>query len=272
MQRPCHSCRPQAPPQVLWRSLPPNTKLRNLEEKPFAIVSGSMVHIPGVRNKTSDALLYPFQHFAADFFHHQGNTYLVLVDKYTNWPVVTPSREGASGLVQTLRETISTFGIPDTLTSDGSPEFSSHTTTRFLVNWGVHHRTASAYHPHANCRAKVAVKTIKRLLAGNTGPGGALTDRFHKALLQAPTRKLECLPQPAYLDDPCAISSLESPTDTIRTQNGPTALTYENELCPNDPCQTVTAGTNIPRDSPPSSAGTLSWYKTRQVATPTNGI
>lgn len=28
------------------------------------------------------------------------------------------------------------------------------------------------------------MKTIKRLLAGNTGPGGALTDRFHKALLQ----------------------------------------------------------------------------------------
>ncbi len=135
-------------------------------------------------NTPNDAISHPFQHIAADFFHHQGNTYLVLVDSYTNWPVVTPSREGASGLVQTLRETFSTFGIPDTLTSDGSPEFSSHTTRRFLVDWGVHHRTASAYRPHANCRAEVAVKTIKRLLAGNTGPGGALTDQFHKALLQ----------------------------------------------------------------------------------------
>ena len=28
------------------------------------------------------------------------------------------------------------------------------------------------------------MKTIKRLLAGSTGPGGALTDRFHKAILQ----------------------------------------------------------------------------------------
>ena len=139
---------------------------------------------PVMPSVTPEEPLYPFQHIAADFFHHHGNTYLVLVDRYTNWPVVTPSRDGASGLVQTLRETFSTFGIPDTLTSDGGPEFSSHTTRRFLVDWGVHHRTASAYHPHANCRAEVAVKTIKRLLAGNTGPGGALTDRFHKALLQ----------------------------------------------------------------------------------------
>lgn len=44
--------------------------------------------------------------------------------------------------------------------------------------------TSSAYHPHANCRAEVAVKTTKRLIAGNTGPGGTLQNGFHKALLQ----------------------------------------------------------------------------------------
>lgn len=139
---------------------------------------------PAMPSITPEEPLYPFQHVAADFFHHQGITYLVIVDRYTNWPVVTPSREGATGLIQTLRETFSTFGIPDTLTSDGGPEFASHTTRLFLSNWGVHHRTASAYHPHANCRAEVAVKTMKRLIAGNTGPGGTLTDKFHKALLQ----------------------------------------------------------------------------------------
>ena len=71
-----------------------------------------------------------------------------------------------------------------TLTSDGGPEFASHTTRAFLANWGVHHRISSAYHPHANCRAEVTVKTMTRLIAGNTGPGGTLSDKFHKALLQ----------------------------------------------------------------------------------------
>ena len=125
--------------------------------------------------------LYPFQHICADFFHHQGVTYLVVVDRFSNWPVVTTSRDGATGLTQTLRET---FGIPDSLTSDGGPEFTSHTTRSFLTNWGIYHRMSSAYHPHANCWAEVAVKSMKRVIAGNTGPSGALSDVFHKALLQ----------------------------------------------------------------------------------------
>ena len=99
-------------------------------------------------------------------------------------PIVSPSRDGAQGLIASLRDTFSTFGIPDTLTSDGGPEFASHDTRAFLKTWGVHHRISSAYHPHANCRAEVAVKTMKRLIACNTGPGGSLSDRFHKALLQ----------------------------------------------------------------------------------------
>lgn len=85
------------------------------------------------------------------------------------------------GLITVLRDTFATYGIPDTLTSDGSPEFSSHLTRSFLKNWDVHHRISSAYHPH---RAEVGVKTIKRLISGNTGTKGDLeVNQFHKALL-----------------------------------------------------------------------------------------
>ena len=127
---------------------------------------------------------YPFQHICADYFHHEGSAYLVLVDRYSGWPIVTPACNGATGLATTLRDTFATFGIPDTLTSDGGPEFAAHSTREFLSAWGVHHRIATAYNPHANCRAEVAVKTIKRLITGNTGPGGTLLNSFHKALLQ----------------------------------------------------------------------------------------
>ena len=149
-----------------------------------AVCNGNAPSQPAMPSITPLEPLYPFQHICADFFHHQGVTYLVLVDRFSNWPVVTTSIDGATGLTQTLRETFATFGIPDSLTSDGGPEFASHTTRTFLTNWGVHHRMSSAYHPHANCRAEVAVKSMKRLIAGNTGPNGALSDAFHKALLQ----------------------------------------------------------------------------------------
>ena len=72
---------------------------------------------------------YPFQCICADYFHHMGRNYLVVVDRYSNWPIVSQATDGAKGLVSILRETFATYGIPDELTSDGGPEFTSTTTS-----------------------------------------------------------------------------------------------------------------------------------------------
>ena len=46
---------------------------------------------------------YPFQCICADYFHHQGHTYLVIVDRYSNWPIVERSQDGAQGLTKALK-------------------------------------------------------------------------------------------------------------------------------------------------------------------------
>ena len=128
---------------------------------------------------------YPFQYICADFFHHTGHNYLVIVDRYSNWPIVERARDGAEGLIASLRRTFVTYGIAEEISSDGGPEFTAYATRRFLSDWGVHHRQSSVAFPHSNCRAEVAVKTVKRLLMDNTGPDGNLdTDTFQRAMLQ----------------------------------------------------------------------------------------
>ena len=127
---------------------------------------------------------YPFQRIASDYFQHGNNDYVVMVDRYSGWPMVYKSESGAKGLVKRLRETFVTFGVPEEITSDGGPEFTAGVTQQFLDSWKVHHRRTSVANPHANSRAEIAVKTVKRLLMDNTGPTGSLdTDKFQRAML-----------------------------------------------------------------------------------------
>ena len=60
-----------------------------------------------------------------------------------------------------------------------------HEVQTFLMKWGVHHRLSSAYFPHSNNRAELAVKTAKRLLMENMDNQGCIdTDAFGRAMLQ----------------------------------------------------------------------------------------
>ena len=128
---------------------------------------------------------YPFQCLSSDYFTYKGKNYIVAVDRYSNWPIVELASNGAMGLIAALRRIFVTFGISEELASDGGSEYTSSAAQTFLKNWGVNHRLSSVAFPHSNCRAEVAVKTVKRLIMDNTGSDGSLdTDRFQIAMLQ----------------------------------------------------------------------------------------
>ena len=131
---------------------------------------------------------YPFQSICSDYFTLQGTNYLVTVDRYSNWPSVQRGGLGeanSKGLITEIKKHCATFGIPEELSSDGGPQFTSKETSSFMQNYGIRSRVSSVANPHSNCRAEVGVKTMKRLLADNTGPGGTLdNDKVLRAILQ----------------------------------------------------------------------------------------
>ena len=128
---------------------------------------------------------YPFQCISADLLTTSGMHYLVIVDRYSNWPMVRRVENGAKGVVDALCLHFATYSIPEELATDGGPEFTAAITVQFLKDWGIHHRLSSVAFPHSNCRAEIGVKSIKRLLAGNISASGNLnTDAFQRAVLQ----------------------------------------------------------------------------------------
>ena len=128
---------------------------------------------------------YPFQCICADYFTFKGVSYLVIVDRYSNWPIVERSSNDAAGLISSLKRIFDTFGIPEELASDGGSQFTASGTQIFLKNWGIHHRLSSVAFAHSNCRAELGVKTMKRLLMDNTENDDKLNSNvFHRAILQ----------------------------------------------------------------------------------------
>ena len=64
---------------------------------------------------------YPFQQAGSDYFHHGGKDYVVVVDRYSGWPVVRQSKSGtAKELTGMLREYFTMYGTPEEIATDGA--------------------------------------------------------------------------------------------------------------------------------------------------------
>ena len=104
----------------------------------------------------------PFESIFADYFDVGNFPYLLTGDHLSGLvevfsPTFGSKHSGLSGRIAHLRSLFVTFGVPETLSSDGGPEFVASNTSHFLESWGVKHRISSAYFPQSNGRAEVAV-------------------------------------------------------------------------------------------------------------------
>lgn len=94
------------------------------------------------------------------------NMWLVVVDAHSKWPEVfnLGNNTSSHAIIVRIRETITRFGIPETIVSDNGPQFTSAEFQKFCRSNGIRHTTSSPYHPRSNGEAERFVKTFKQSL------------------------------------------------------------------------------------------------------------
>ncbi|XP_065174678.1 uncharacterized protein K02A2.6-like [Sycon ciliatum] len=135
---------------------------------------------------------FPWQHLAADFFTIDGRNHLLVIDYYSRFIEVLdmPSLSTAR-TVSHFKSLFARHGIPDSLTTDNGPQFTSAEFAQFASTYGFRHVTSSPLYPQANGMAERAVRTVKSLFRQGTD--------WHLALLAYRNTPLENGKSPAQL-------------------------------------------------------------------------
>ena len=127
---------------------------------------------------------YPFQHICLDHFSLNGTSYGCFVDRFTNWAGVYHGN-ASQDVCDVLARLCEDYGIPETCSTDGAPNYTSAKVKKFMEEYGIQHRVSSVANAHSNCRAELGVKSMKRLIRDNlTVTGQINTVEFSRALLQ----------------------------------------------------------------------------------------
>ena len=143
-------------------------------------IAPSQSNLPPVEPIVPD---YPFQHVAVDYMTIEGENYGVFVDRYSGWPGMICGTQ-AKDVVSFLASLCQSYGCPETITTDGAPNLTAKVVEDMLKVYGIKHRISSVANPHANSRAELGVKTVKRMLRDCVGKFGKLDGpRFSRALL-----------------------------------------------------------------------------------------
>jgi hypothetical protein len=102
-----------------------------------------------------------------DYMSLNGHQFGVFVDRYTGWPGVYKGGTGFD-VTKFLARLCEDYGVED-----------------MMKNYGIQHKISSVAIPHADARAELGVKTVKRMLRDNVSARGTL-DRaaMSRALLQ----------------------------------------------------------------------------------------
>ena len=73
----------------------------------------------------------------------------------------------ANALTNICQEFFTAYGVPEEISSNGGPQFTSTSFQNVCKQWKIQHWCSSVAYPQSNSRTGVAFKTSKRIIQEN---------------------------------------------------------------------------------------------------------
>ena len=109
--------------------------------------------------------LFPWTKLATDLFHFEGNSYLLLVDYTSCFPIVcTLKSMTAQHIADHIKQIFAKYGWPDTIVSDNRPCYPSEIFKELMKEYQVNHITSLPHYPQSNGLAEKNCSNNKELI------------------------------------------------------------------------------------------------------------
>ena len=111
-----------------------------------------------------EVTILPWTKLATDLFHFEGQSYLLIVDYTSRFPIVRKlTSMTAHHIADHCKQIFAEYDWPDTLISNNGPCYASETFKQLMAEYQVNHITSSPHYPQSNGLAEKYVQIIKNL-------------------------------------------------------------------------------------------------------------
>ena len=108
--------------------------------------------------------VFPWTKLATDIFHFEGNSYLLLVDYTSCFPIMRKLRSiTAQHITDNIKQIFAKYRCPNALVSDNRPCYASKTFKQLMKEYQVNNITSSPHYLQSNSLAKKYVQIVKNL-------------------------------------------------------------------------------------------------------------
>ena len=108
--------------------------------------------------------IYPWTKVVTDIFHFKSDSYLLIVNYMSRFPVVHKlTSTTVQQVASQMKLIFSEYGWPETIVSTNGPCYSAETFTKLMTEYSVNHITSSPHYPQLNGLAEKYVQIVKYL-------------------------------------------------------------------------------------------------------------